>query len=301
MKESTNPSISNCPICDSSKIALHSSAKDYTVSQENFEIFSCDNCAFKFTQSAPAQNDIGRYYQSEDYISHSDTNKGLFNKIYHFARDYMLSSKRQTIVHNSTAKNGKLLDIGSGTGYFLKTMKTAGWDVRGIEPDPDARKYSKEKFQVEVFENDALDKFEDQSFDAISMWHVLEHVHELNNFLPKVQRLLKDDGLYVVAVPNNDSMDGDHYKTHWAGWDVPRHLHHFSSKNMKLLMSNNGFEVFKMKMMPFDPFYISLLSEKYKTGKMRYINGALLGMRSFLKGRAKVEKASSIIYLIRKK
>ncbi|MEM6343186.1 MAG: class I SAM-dependent methyltransferase [Bacteroidota bacterium] len=297
--ETTPLTYAQCPACRSDKIFFVLSAKDYTVSQEKFEVWHCQNCQLRFTQHIPGENEIGKYYQSEEYISHSNTSKGLINTLYQWVRNYTLGQKRKLIEKLSGRKSGALLDIGCGTGEFLGTMKTAGWQTLGLEPDEGARAQAKSQ-GVEVRETEQLFSLEADRYDVITMWHVLEHVHRLHEYLEKIYSLLKKDGLLIIAVPNYSSRDAEHYQAEWAAYDVPRHLYHFHPESMRNLIEQHGFSLEKMQHMPFDGFYVSLLSEKYRHGKSRLVPAFLQGLRSFLKSSGNSATGSSVMYMIRK-
>lgn len=285
----------NCPICNSNKIEHFFQGKDYSHTGETFEVVACADCNFTFTQNAPDSDHIGPYYESEDYVSHSDTQKGLFFKVYHSVRNYMLGQKRKMVERSS--KKGNLLDIGCGTGYFLNEMKKHGWECEGIEQDAKAREYGAEKFKLRVHEPERIDKLEKNSIDVVSMWHVLEHVHDLDGYVSKIKNALKPDGTLVVAVPNRDSHDAKKYEEHWAAWDLPIHLWHFNPSNMQKLMAKHGLTVVKHHPLPFDSFYVSLLSEKYKSGNS--LMGLITGAVSFIKSAGNVKKCSSVVYIIK--
>ncbi|MCI4669317.1 MAG: class I SAM-dependent methyltransferase [Bacteroidia bacterium] len=275
--------------------------KDYTLSDETFEVLKCDNCGGRFTQNIPVESEIGKYYQSEEYISHTDTSKGLVNSLYQIVRNYTLGTKRKLVEKSSKKDKGSILDIGCGTGDFLKAMKDSGWETLGLEPDDRARKVAlskngiKSEFSTHLFEIQAA------SFDVVSMWHVLEHVHELHKYLDTIFKILKDDGVLIIAVPNYQSSDAHHYKDKWAAYDVPRHLYHFSPESMDKLLDSHDFQIFSEKHMPFDSFYVSMLSEKYKTGSTRLVPAFMNGAKSFVNALNKPEKCSSVLYLARKK
>lgn len=289
----------NCPLCGSAHIKKEFDIKDHSHSGELFELTSCNDCGFVFTDKVPSEDEIGPYYKSDDYISHSDTQKGLTYKLYHMARKRMLKKKERLISRLSAGK--RLLDVGAGTGYFPNQMKSAGFDVVGVEVDDDTRKYASEKFDLNLHPSvDAVIEAGEKEFDFISLWHVLEHLYGKKDYMAKFSSLLKEDGHLVIAVPNSDSYDARKYKDKWAAYDVPIHLWHFTPKSMKELAKRTGFEVVKMKQLPFDPFYISILSEKYKGGSLGLIKGMFTGFISFLKGSMNVERASSVVYVLRK-
>lgn len=291
--------LSNCPVCGSSGVETYILGKDFSVSKEEYSVVRCNDCHLAFTQNAPDKDSIGPYYKSEDYVSHSDTKKGLFFKAYHAVRSIMLKRKARLIQKSTGKTTGKILDVGCGTGYFPNTMKEKGWEVLGIEQDDETRKYAIEKFQFQAEAPEALAKLEAGSFDCITLWHVLEHLHELNTSVEQYQKLLKPDGVLIVAVPNYECFEAQLYEKYWAGWDIPIHLWHFSIKSMKTLMNQHGFNVTKIKGMPFDPFYISLISEKYRKGNA--VRGLFFGFISMLAGLLKKSKSSSLIYVMKNK
>ena len=291
----------NCLCCGSEAISKEISCKDYTVSAEVFEIWKCNSCSFCFTQNVPSQSDIGRYYQSNDYISHTDTKEGLVNRLYHIVRKYTLKSKTNLIKKVTGLQQGSLLDIGAGTGAFCDSMKQSGWHVTGLEPDNEARKIAEQKFGLTL---QALEKFEDlqkESYDAITLWHVLEHVHDLHGYFQKFIELLKSTGRLIIAVPNYTSHDAHKYGECWAAYDVPRHLYHFSPKSMEVLLNAKGLVLESIHPMWFDSFYVSMLSEKYKHGKDRFFPALVEGIKSNLQAFKDRNKCSSVIYVIRKK
>jgi 2-polyprenyl-3-methyl-5-hydroxy-6-metoxy-1,4-benzoquinol methylase len=289
----------NCPGCQSENIRALFFAQDHTVSQKDFEVWECGACLLRFTQDVPDEASIAAYYQSEDYISHSNTSQGLINRLYQEVRKITLSQKKKKITRLSRRKTGKLLDIGCGTGDFAGTMQAAGWEVTGLEPDGGARELAKAQHGIAVFPSDHLYELGANQFDVITMWHVLEHVHRLHESLDQIKRSLKADGLLVVAVPNYQSNDAAHYGENWAAYDVPRHLYHFSPQAMQTLMAKHGFHVERYRRMPFDSFYVSLLSEKYQHGKSRLFAGGWSGLRTYTESLAAPKRSSSILYVIR--
>lgn len=293
--------LSACPICESEKISLQLNARDNSVTKEDFEIYRCENCGFLFTQDIPEEENTAKYYQSETYISHSDTSKGFINRIYHSVRRYTLGQKRKLIERISGRKQGNILDIGSGTGSFLHTMKQSGWTVTGIEPDPIARENSQSINGIAAVAPEAQQSFAAESFDVITMWHVLEHVHKLDEQMKQLKRLLTPNGKLFIAVPNHTSYDAVHYKEFWAAWDVPRHLYHFAPATMQVLADKYGFEIVQHRPMWFDSLYVSMLSEKYKTGKSNLLKAIFTGVVSNWKALMNVKKCSSVIYVMQKR
>jgi 2-polyprenyl-3-methyl-5-hydroxy-6-metoxy-1,4-benzoquinol methylase len=289
-----------CPICNSNNIQEQLPAKDHTVSQQIFSIWHCNTCTARFTQDVPAQDAIGAFYASENYISHSDTKKGVINSLYHLVRKRTLGSKRRLVINSTGLIKGSILDIGCGTGAFLNTMKEAGWDITGLEPDSTARTKAAELYNIQPQEPGKLFELTPASFNAITMWHVLEHVHELHAYIKQIEKLLAPGGKAFIAVPNYTSKDADIYKEHWAAYDVPRHLYHFSPQSMEILLAHHGLKLTAVKPMWFDSFYVSMLSEQYKNGKGNIIKAVLNGFLSNLKAWSNTRKCSSVIYVISK-
>lgn len=286
-----------CPICSSPALHAHISCVDFTVSKERFVVAKCDGCGFRLTNPRPSESEIGRYYQSEEYVSHSNTSKGAVNFLYQQVRKRALRSKLALV--NSLSPKGSLLDIGSGTGHFLSTCKADNWTALGIEPDPKARQFATENFGLDAREESALPTLPDRGFEVITMWHVLEHVHRLNERVDELKRLLKPGGRIVIAVPNCSSLDAEIYSEFWAAWDVPRHLYHFTPADIENLFSRHGMQVERLLPMPYDSYYVSMLSEKYKTGKVNMARAFLNGWKSN-RAAAKTGKTySSQIYIIK--
>lgn len=265
--------------------------KDYSVSKEDFELEH--NSEYDLFKTVPIPQNLDTYYQSEDYISHTDAKRSLFEKAYHLVKQYTLSQKERLI--SSYVKNkGNLLDIGAGTGDFLAYAKSKKWEVTGIEPSEKAKKLALKK-GVKFVQN--TEELSDNSFDVITMFHVLEHVEDLDKQLSELKRISKPNGIIIIAVPNFKSFDAKHYKEFWAAYDVPRHLWHFSKTSIQKLFSEKGIELIKTKPMSFDSFYVSLLSEKYKNGKMNFVRAFFVGLLSNLKGISSKEFSSHIYVL----
>lgn len=291
---------SSCPVCGSDNIEVVFSATDFTVSKESFVVTRCNECTAMFTQDVPPVEEIVKYYASENYVSHSDTQKGIINRLYHRVRKVTLAEKRKLVTKETGLQQGYILDIGCGTGAFLNEMKHAQWDITGLEPDGTARRNAAKNYNIHPLESDELFKLPNGKFDAITLWHVLEHVHDLHQYVKRIKEVLAKNGVLFIAVPNYTSLDAASYKEHWAAYDVPRHLYHFSPKSMEVLMKSHGMEIRRMQPMWYDAFYVSMLSEENKTGKSNLISAFTQGLRSNLKARWEVTRCSSLIYIIRK-
>ena len=267
--------------------------KDHSVSGESFRLEYDEQLHMYVTTPKPSEEKLPSYYASENYISHTDGKRSLFEKMYQVVKGITLSRKQKLLTSYLPAK-GSLLDIGAGTGDFLEYATQKGWNISGVEPSEKARALAKQK---NISLTESLPE-EEITYDAITMWHVLEHVYDLEGQLIWLKEKLSREGVLFIAVPNFESFDAAHYKTDWAAYDVPRHLYHFSRKSIQLLFEKHEMEVVKMLPMKFDAYYVSLLSEKYKTGKMKFINAFLSGWRSNRKAK-KTGAYSSLIYVIK--
>jgi 2-polyprenyl-3-methyl-5-hydroxy-6-metoxy-1,4-benzoquinol methylase len=290
--------VQHCPACGSSKCEKILTALDYLISKESFDIINCSNCSLRFTSPIPNEKDSSRYYKSDDYISHTVKSNSVINKIYKIVQYFTLRSKRKIVRRNAQKKGGMLLDIGCGTGNFLRIMLQSGWDVTGVEMNKEARKIAEVNTdsiimnQSEYFESN-------QKYDVITLWHSLEHLHELEKYLDKISISLNTDGVLIIAVPNYKSFDAEYYQHDWAAYDVPRHLYHFSFEAMLKLMKKFKFKLIQSTQMPFDPFYVSLLSEISVREKRNIIKAFLVGWKSYWEGRKDTERGSSILYILK--
>jgi predicted SAM-dependent methyltransferase len=276
------------------------SCTDYYATGEVFDIYRCDDCNFTFTQDVPVESEIGRYYESPDYISHSDTRKGAVNTIYHWVRSLMLRRKASLVESNLSGKRGHLLDIGTGTGYFPYTMHQRGWEVEAVEKNAAAREFALKHFNLHVQEDEVLDTYADESFDTITLWHVMEHLENLDKAWSTFYRLLKKNGILVIAVPNCSSIDATIYNKEWAAYDVPRHLWHFTPDTMKAMGEKYHFKLKDYRPMPFDAFYVSMLTERNMKQPCSFVRGLWNGFRAYLGSIGHKELSSSIIYIFRK-
>lgn len=292
--------IKACPLCHGTQLKRMMTCTDFYATGEQFQLFQCQECSFLFTQDFPVESEIGRYYETPDYISHSDTKKGLMNGLYHLVRKRMLNHKAKLVERFTRKTSGKILDIGTGTGYFTHTMQQRGWEVEAIEKNAQARAFAKKHFNLDVKEDSELNQLPGEEFGAITLWHVMEHLENLNDTWDQLYNLLADDGVLIIAVPNCDSYDAQKYKDHWAAYDVPRHLWHFSPDTMQKLGTRHSFLLTAHLPMPFDAFYVSILSEKFRKSSFPFIRGMITGGFAWFSALASKERSSSMIYIFRK-
>ena len=296
--------IKECPICNSNQFTLFKTCKDFTVSKEFFNIVSCQKCGFKFTNPRPTEETIGAYYKSDEYISHTNSKKGLINSIYQIVRKRTLKEK-VSLINSLIPNKGRILDIGCGTGYFLKACKDNGWKISGVEPDEDARKLAKTNTDQEINSDIFCCYDRTDEFDIITTWHVVEHIHKLNESITKIKEILKSNGIFIIAVPNPDSKDADIYQENWAAYDVPRHLYHFNQKSIELLLEKFDFQLIDTKPMVFDSYYVSMLSEKNTSKEhqkgINYFKAFTNGFKSNNWAKNNNSNYSSLIYIFRKK
>lgn len=290
-----------CLVCGQSGFTDLYSAIDHLVSGDSFLIRRCNACSFCFTCDTPSEKEIDRYYLSEDYISHSDKRLSLTDRLYHLARSCMLGRKHRLVTAVTRKKTGTLLDAGSGTGYFASYMQQRGWKVTGIELSEQARNYSASRFGITAVAPAALMNMPARSADCITFWHVIEHLYDPAMWMREAGRILKDDGKCLIALPNLASADAKWFGRRWAALDVPRHLWHFTPATMTRFVSDNGFTCNKIRSLPLDVFYISVLSYRNRGCRLSLIRGlmtgALLSVSSFFRKYG----ASSLIYELSKK
>ncbi|HAD97071.1 MAG TPA: hypothetical protein DCG19_06665 [Cryomorphaceae bacterium] len=288
----------NCPVCGASSFKTVRNAPYFRGEKEYFTIQECQECKLWITNPRPEDDDLGKYYESEDYVSHTDKKESLIDKVYHLVRNIAVKGKIR-LINDVVAQKGKLLDYGAGTGFFLKAAQDNGWQVTGVEPSAEARRNAKENHNLDLVDPDSYDWSSENKLDCISLWHVLEHLPNLSNHIKNFHTALRAGGKLIIAVPNHESYDAQKYGNAWAALDVPLHLYHFKKKNLEDIAERFGFRVKEIRNMPFDSFYVSMLSEKIARGKINYFRAVWTGLISNLKA-ASQKNASSLIYLLEK-
>lgn len=284
-----------CPVCLSKSFSYKIKSKDFCISNEEFNIVSCDSCGLWQTYPYPEKEKIEKYYISRDYISHSDKKEGFLDIVYHLVRKYTIFQKIKLV--KKYVPRGTILDFGCGTGYFLENCKKNDFIAYGIEPSKLAREKAISKG---LFVKETLNYFFEKkiSFDVITLWHVLEHLYLPNEYINKFHQILKNKSYLIIALPNRNSYDCNYYKEYWAGYDVPRHLFHFTKKDI-IQLTKDKFNLIKILPMYFDSFYVSILSEKYKKSNFYILKGLKTGFISNIKA-LKNNEYSSLIYVLQK-
>ncbi len=282
-----------CPLCGCSQFAHYLTTTDYFLSRETFTVVKCKECSLLFTNPRPENPD--RYYESQQYLSHTGHQPGLLPMAYRIIRKYNLKRKYRLL--EKYRKPARLLDIGCGTGEFLAMGRSRGWTVSGVEPNAAARNYATSVNSLDVRDLTALDSFQPASFHVITLWHVLEHMPQPNQSMELISKLLAPGGLLVIAVPNAGSYDAQHYGASWAAWDLPRHLLHFTPVTLRTLLEKSGFTIVATSQLIPDAYYISLLSSSYQTGKKKFLSAAWHGYKSNHLAAKQNQNYSSIIFL----
>jgi 2-polyprenyl-3-methyl-5-hydroxy-6-metoxy-1,4-benzoquinol methylase len=288
--------ILNCPVCGNNIFNPFLKVKDHFLSQEEFSIQECDSCSFRFVNPRPGKSDIGRYYQSDKYISHDAEKSDLLSRLYKLARIISIRGKFRIV--KKFCMGGKILDIGCGTGEFLNYCRIKGFEVAGVEPNDKARAYAQSKNLIIACKQLELLSGMNGMINCITMWHVLEHIHDLNELIMLIKQLLAPNGVLIVAVPNSNSWDAAYYKHFWAAYDIPRHIYHFTKGTMQGLASRTGLEVRKIFPQKLDAYYVSMLSEKYQSGKTNYFKSIAHGFWSNWQAKKHDTGHSSLIFVL---
>ncbi len=290
--------LTQCPACGQTTFQPYQTCIDQLVSHQSFTIVQCIDCGLRFTNPRPEAAQLGLYYQSDQYISHSDRSNGLIGSLYNLVRQYTINQKVKLINQLNRNQLGRLLDIGCGTGLFLAASKKAAWSVQGVEPDAGARQIAEQRTNQSL-QPDWQTLPTDAVYDTITMWHVLEHIPDLRLLLHTVHNHLAESGTYIVAIPNCAADDAVRYGSQWAAYDVPRHLYHFTPDVFQKIANRAGFTVIDQKPMWFDAFYVAMLSTQHRDGKPNYVESMLNGWRSNQHA-TQTGNYSSLIYILKK-
>ncbi len=291
--------INSCIVCGSSVKKHILNINDHLVTQDYFSLEECGNCAFRYISNPPPSDDAYRYYDTEEYVEHSDNSEGIVNRLYHIARSLMLGHKYKLLERHSRPR--KLLDFGTGTGYFINAMRDRNYEVFGIEISEKARNFGKVNLKLDIFAPSQLSEPDmEKDFGYVTFWHVLEHVYNPASVLKNVRNILLDDGILIIALPNYRCVEAQYYKDYWNGYDVPRHLWHWTKDSFIRFMKDQGFELINTSTLPLDPYYNCLISESYRKRKWFYLAIPFLATYSAVLGMINIDKASSIVYHFKK-
>ncbi len=291
--------ISACIVCGTTSFKDELTVTDWLVSNEVFFIKNCNSCGFRFTSNPPSAMDAGPYYETEEYVEHSDSSAGIINTVYHQARKWMLRYKLRLI--RKHAKGNRLLDIGSGSGYFIHFMKQNGLDVAGVEISDKAVALCRDKFGITAYSPTQFLNNEIQGeYDIATMWHVFEHVYSYDEYFAMLKQTLTADGTLIIAMPNYLCLEEKYYRKYWNGYDTPRHLWHFTSETFTQFAKDRGFEVVQEHNLPLDPFYNCLISASYKKSFNFMPATLMVGLLSLLNSILFFKKSSSIVYVLKK-
>ncbi|MCS7086053.1 MAG: class I SAM-dependent methyltransferase [Bacteroidia bacterium] len=290
---------SSCPICRGVRAQDYLKCRDHLVTGEEFAIVRCMDCGLLYTHPAPDEKHIERYYRSENYVPHTDASQGWINTLYHMVRSVSVRQKARRVEKTTKINRGRILDYGCGTGAFLAEMRRRGWECTGLEPDPGARQVARHKHGLELWDYDTLWNLPERHFDAVTLWHVLEHVHRLHETTQRLRQAMRDEGVLFIAVPNAEAHEARIYGNYWAAYEVPRHLYHFTADDVEHLARLHDLRIVQKKLMPFDAFYVSILSEKYRKGFWPV--GIWNGLLSNVAAVFNVRRSSSLLYVLKKR
>ncbi len=291
--------ISVCAVCNSTELHPYLEVRDFFLTGEPYRILTCKHCGCGLTDPQPGPDEVGRYYRSEAYISHSASQKGILNKLYLLARNVTLQRKYKLVKAFSGRSSGSILDVGCGSGELLHYFQERSWQTRGIEPDESTRRGAGQKYHLQIEGSESLAGIPSRSQHVISFWHSLEHIADLHGILAQVKRIVRPDGVLMIAVPNYTSLDAACYGPHWAAWDTPRHLYHFTPRALDHLVRHHGMKIQQTLPMKLDAYYVSMLSERYRHGWVNYPRAFWNGWRSNLHARSHKNACSSLIYVIK--
>ena len=290
-----------CPLCGASEQIPYANCTDFTVSKESFTLMRCQSCGVVYTLDPPSEEQMCRYDKLNLKLKLGDSPTGLTSRLYYHVRSRMLRKKARIVESQAYRTSGSLLNYGAKTGFFSHKMERRGWKVTSVEKYHEERLFSLEMFHHRMIDVPDMALLQAGTFDVITMWHVFEHSHHPNELLDRFYELLRPGGILVMACPNIRSTDAMHYGPYWAAYDVPRHLWHFNPNSITGLAYRHGFTLMHHEKMPYDRFYISILSERHLRHRMAFLRGMLQGLRSWRISITKRGRSSSLVYVFRKR
>lgn len=290
-----------CPLCGASGQIPYANCTDFTVSKESYTLMRCPSCGMVYTLDPPSQEEMYRYDKLNLKLKLGDAPTGVVGRLYYRVRSHMLGKKARLVESQAYRTSGSLLNYGAKTGFFSHRMERRGWKVTSVERYHEERQFSLEMFHHRMIDVPEMDSLHAGTFDVITMWHVFEHCHHPHELLDRFYELLRPGGILIMACPNIRSTDAMYYGPYWAAYDVPRHLWHFDTNSICKLAHRHGFTLMHHEVMPFDSFYISILSERHMRHRLAFIRGMIHGLYSWCVSLTRRSRGSSLVYVFRKR
>lgn len=290
-----------CPLCGASGQIPYAQCKDFTISNESFYLLKCPSCNIVYTLDPPSESDTKRYDKLDLKLRLGDSPRGLTGRLYYHIRNLMLIRKAHIVEKQAYRTSGSLLNYGAKTGYFSSRMERRGWEVTSVEKYLEERLFSLEMFHHRMIDLSEMESLHSETFDVITLWHVFEHSYHPGELLDRFHELLRPGGILIMSCPNINSIDAKYYGPYWAAYDVPRHLWHFEPGSICNLALKHGFTLMHRERLPFDSFYISILSEQHLGHKQAFIRGMMKGFHSWLLSSSRRDLSSSLVYVFRKR
>ncbi|HAJ35756.1 MAG TPA: hypothetical protein DCL15_08695 [Chloroflexi bacterium] len=237
--------LTNCNLCGSNAIEDERVIPDYLLERKQIvaRLVRCRACGLVYQSPRPTLAEMSEHYPPE-YEPYTDPTAG-YEPSSLLKRAYAYGTQKRTRYVTRRKHGGRLLDIGCASGTFLLGMQAQrGWQVQGVEPSAQIAEYARSVHNLDVFPGTLEEaNFPDGSFDCVTMWDVLEHVHDPLGTLREISRVLKDDGILVIRVPNLASWDATLFGDAWAGLDAPRHLFVFRPETLKAMLAQTNFQM----------------------------------------------------------
>ena len=290
--------VKECLICASPYHTPYLNVPNRFQLEQKFHLVRCTRCGFVYLSPRPDEQEILEFYEETDYQPHQKDAKSIAEKIYQKVRIWNNRYKRHLI--EKYTPRGIILDYGCGTGEFLLEMQNAGWKTYGFEPADKAAQVARQ-YGIELL--DSLSHL-NTPVDAITLWHVLEHIHHPTVLLKSLKSHLSPNGYLFIAVPNRLSLDARIFRNNWVAFDAPRHLYHFRPDDIQSLLHSVGLNILDYKGLHFDPWYNTLLSvslEGHSKNSLKkflaFAKGAGVAILASLQGFLFHKKNSSVIYV----
>lgn len=284
-----------CPSCggESAEPVLSAADPSNSLALPHFDVVCCTNCRLHYTNPRPSTGSIGRYYGA-DYRPH--TGKA---KVHRPLRGWYPLDWLRTPPPGD--RRPRLLDFGCGAGHFLAGMDRQGWEAVGIDASESAVQAVRETVGLPAFAGSLPhDELEPATFDLVTLWHSLEHVHDPASILREARRLLVESGRLIVAVPNFAGWPRRWFGPNWYGLDLPRHLTHFTPETLRNMLEQARFRVLGMRH-PRHPDWVrssALLAQKRsRTGSVPSL-ARLRPVARLAAGICQIFRASDVIMVL---